>query len=284
MAWIRETMDYGYDPTVAEPGPVFVPPRPATPPPRHRTVNALWLPPVGKQTTPSCFVWASTYGLATFAAAQAGNYAPNVASLQASPDYTYVKVLAEESIQPDTCVGGQVTSCFQFLRSNGGTPSVQTAPVYEHCANVWTAYGTQTLPPNQSFDVTGWVKISVTGSEGLENVRVMIAAGVPLAYGTSLYTDFGSYDGTPNPYVGSGQIKINPTTNKPAGHVMMIIGYNDDLGVGGAVLLQNSFGTGWGAAWNPYYNGSCGYVWMAYSTFQALAQGHAFYIDSITSG
>ena len=283
MASIHDTMDYGYDPTVAEPGPIFVPPRPATPPPSNATVNAELLPPpVGKQTTPSCFVWASTYGLATFAAAKGGNYAPNVASLQASPDYTYVKVLEGESILVDNCVGGQVTSCFNFLNNNKGTPSVQTAPVFEGCANVWTAYGGTTLPSNQSFDVTGWKKISVAGSEGLENVRVMIAQGVPLAYGTSLYTDFRHYDGTPNPYVGNGDIRINPTTNKPVGHVMMIIGYNDDLGAG-AVLLQNSLGTGWGTAWNPYYDGS-GYVWMAFKAFQALAQGHAFYITSIASG
>jgi hypothetical protein len=31
-------------------------------------------------------------------------------------------------------------------------------------------------------------------------------------------------------------------------------------------------------------DGSGGYVWMAYSTFQTLAQGQAFYISSITSG
>jgi hypothetical protein len=136
MASIHDTMDYGYDPTVAEPGPVFVPPRPATPPPSNATVNAELLPPVRKQTTPNCFVWASTYGLATFAAAKAGNYAPNVASLQASPDYTYVKVLEGESILVDNCVGGQVTSCFNFLNDNKGTPSVQTAPVFEGCANV----------------------------------------------------------------------------------------------------------------------------------------------------
>ncbi|MFZ0497492.1 MAG: hypothetical protein WBE80_06675 [Methylocella sp.] len=117
-ASIHDTMDFGYDPAVAEPGPVFVPPRPATLPPSNATVNAELLPPVGEQTTPSCFVWASTYGLATFAAVKAGNYAPNVATLQASPAYTYVKVLERENIQSNTCVGGQVTSCFQFLQSH----------------------------------------------------------------------------------------------------------------------------------------------------------------------
>ena len=40
------------------------------------------------------------------------------------------------------------------------------------------------------------------------------------------------------------------------------------------MLIQNSFGSGWGSQWN----GNGGYVWMAYTTFQALAQGTAFYI------
>jgi len=49
---------------------------------------------------------------------------------------------------------------------------------------------------------------------------------------------------------------------------MMIIGYDDAQG---AVLIQNSFGTKWG---------SDGLIWMAYATFQAMAQGAAFYISS----
>ena len=37
----------------------------------------------------------------------------------------------------------------------------------------------------------------------------------------------------------------------------------------GAVYVQNSFGAAWGTN---------GYVWMAYRTFQAMAEGTAFYI------
>ena len=40
---------------------------------------------VGEQTMPSCFVWASTYWLATFAAAQAGNYSRSEAFKPAEP-------------------------------------------------------------------------------------------------------------------------------------------------------------------------------------------------------
>ncbi len=53
---------------------------------------------------------------------------------------------------------------------------------------------------------------------------------------------------------------------------MLIIGYDDNKGGDGvgAVLIQNSQGTAWGSE---------GYVWMAYETFQALAEGDACYVD-----
>jgi C1A family cysteine protease len=47
---------------------------------------------------------------------------------------------------------------------------------------------------------------------------------------------------------------------------MLIIGYDDSLG---AIRLQNSQGTEWGSG---------GYVWIAYTTFQTLAQGTALYV------
>lgn len=53
---------------------------------------------------------------------------------------------------------------------------------------------------------------------------------------------------------------------------MMIIGYGDSYnGNQDAVLIQNSFGADWG---------SNGLIWMAYATFQAMAQGGVLYIPS----
>ena len=84
-------------------------------------------------------------------------------------------------------------------------------------------------------------------------MRAIIASGQPLAYCTHLYTDFPSYKGDPPTYVGNGQWLCNKRTHKKAGHCMMIIGYDDDrvyppvpdnsVGLKGAVLIQNSFGT-----------------------------------------
>jgi len=97
---------------------------------------------------------------------------------------------------------------------------------------------------------------------------------VPLACGLSLFTDFPAYGRAGPiavPYVGDGRILVRPDGRR-AGHCLLVVGYDDDLG---AVLLRNSFGPGWGIAWA----GSGGHMWMAYRTFQALAQGSACFID-----
>jgi len=87
-----------------------------------------------------------------------------------------------------------------------------------------------------------------------------------LAYGTALGENWSSYKGGA-PY--TADRKMIGKNGKPAGHCMLIVGYDDDRDEG-VVLIQNSEGTGWGAE---------GYVWMTYKTFQFLAQGDAYYIE-----
>jgi hypothetical protein len=282
---IYETFNYGYDPSVPERIPLEAPPKPATAPGPSAYVDTTYLPPVGHQTTPSCFVWSSTYGCATFAAAQQGKFQPKTTSNQASPDYTYIQILIELGMASDTCTGGQILSCFEYLNSKQGTPNIGTAEIEVGCDNAWSNYGGGGLQADGRFQVLAWKGMPLNnGAAGLANMRTVIAAGTPIAYGTYLYTDFPPYKGSPSPYVGNGQwlySKTDPT--KKVGHCMMIIGYNDDMPYGdnkGAVLIQNSFGTSWGST----YNGSGGYVWMAYDTFQTMAEGGGLYITSIASG
>ena len=275
---IYQTFDYGYDLTVPENIPVVAPPKPATAPPAQATVNASCLPPVGKQTTPSCFVWASTYGITTFAAAQTYNLDPNDTTNQASPIFTYIKVLERQGFANNDCVGGKIAWCLSFLASNGGTPSMSAAPDETGCDAAWTSWGScNTSTPDSNFQPTAWASMTLKGSTGLDNMRNLISQGTPIAYGTHLYTDFPPYDGTPSPYVGNGKLLYNKNTGNLVGHCMMIIGYDDTMGTDGAVLIQNSFGSSWGGQWN----GNGGYVWMAYSTFQAIAEGGGVYIGSM---
>lgn len=275
MSTIYDTFDFGYDPRIPEePRPRLAPRLAALP--SSAMVNKSLLPPVGKQTMPNCFVWSSAYGAATFWAAQSSNTPPTTSNLQASPDYTYIKVEMANNVPSGACVGGQITKVLNFLESNQGTPSLQGAPNCQTCSENWGAYGPQgstIAPGSPSFAIPGYSSTTVTGPDGLNNMRQVIASGVPLAYGTYLYTDFPSYDGSVTPYIGSGIYLINKNTGAWAGHCMLIIGYNDAYqgpdGSIGAVCIQNSFGPDWG---------SNGYVWMAYPTFQAMAQGTAFYI------
>jgi C1A family cysteine protease len=254
--------DYGYDPTVDEPIEI-TPPTAALALPSSAMVNSKYLPPVGQQHTPNCCAWASTYGLATFTAAKAGNYTPNTSDLQASSAYIYIGVMKQDGIAQDVCRGSQFSSYFEIL-AQGGTPTMAQAPYEPNCTTLWQDYGSQSLDPDAAFTIK---TVAAVNAKVPEQVKQIIASGFALAYGTSLYTDFPHYDGTPKPYVGSKVILKNPKTGKPAGHCMLIIGYDDTVG-SGAFYIQNSFGTGWG---------SNGYIWMAYETFTTLAQGKAFY-------
>lgn len=258
--------DYGYDPTIDEPIEITPAPLPELLLPPSAMVNTDYLPPVQKQSTPNCAAWASTYGLATFTAAKAGNYSPTDASQQASSAYIYIGVLEEDGKDQDTCTGSQLTSYFKILK-NGGTPSMSQAPYNPECAELWTLYGSQSLSADPTFAISSFAAVDARDPY---QVKQIIAVGGALAYGTSLYTDFRTYTGTPSPYVGNGVIWINPKTGKNIGHCMLIIGYDDNCGPG-AFRIQNSSGPDWG---------DNGFVWMAYDTFTTLAQGAAFYVTA----
>jgi hypothetical protein len=259
---LHASADYGYDPTIDEPVELQAPAAVATLPPAAQ-VDATYLPPVGRQTTPSCTAWASTYGLATFTAAHRGSYSPASATQQASPAYIYIQVL-EQNGSSSTCTGSAMSPYFTLLDA-GGTATLAAAPE-EPCPLLWKDYGGgQSLPLDAAFDV-GTVR--AVASTDLRSIKTILLLGGALAYGTHLYQDFPGYDGSPVPYVGDGKILMNSRTGKPAGHCMLIIGYDDGVG-DGALLIQNSWGTGWGAN---------GQVWMAYDTFTALAQGKVFYV------
>ena len=248
---IHASANYGYDPTIEEAHELWEPAVTVKLPPAA-SVDTTYLPPVGTQTTPSCTAWASTYGLATFTAARAGNYSPQSTSQQASPAYIYVQVL--EQINQSTCLGTPFGPYFQILDA-GGTVTMATAPEAP-CSTLWTDYGGQTLAPDAAFDVG---KVVACKPANLALIQAVLNWGGALAFATRLYQDFPCYRGCPVTYVGDGRILMNKTTGGPAGHCMLIVGYDDDLH---ALRIQNSWGTGWG---------DHGFVWMDYDTFTTLA-------------
>jgi C1A family cysteine protease len=255
-------VNLGYDPTRREPVKTTRPPRPDVLPSKT-FVGGKWLPPVQNQgSCPSCAAWSSTYGLATFFAAKAGDYSPSDPALQASPAYIYIQVMQQDGMSNDDCQGSQLSSYFALLEQ-GGTPTRAQAPSGGGCDAFWSEYSGGGLQADAAFTLTGkWVDASTN----LDDVKAVLASGRPLVYGTSLYTDFSGYAGNPKPYVGNGIIWMSNGT--PVGHCMLIVGYDDEMA---AFYIMNSFGEKWG---------SKGYVWMAYDTFSALSQGQAAYATS----
>lgn len=263
---------YGYDPTIHTSRPVSRPRYVETLPSSH-SVPSKFLPPVGQQGTSenegypgTCCAWATTYGLATFTAAKAGKVDPSTPAGQASPAFIYIQVLNDNHATSGTCGDTGFDSYFKLLAANG-TPTMQTAPYVADCTQLWQKYANANLTCDAAFEISPirWVEVS-----DLDSVKQVLASNRALAYGTHLYTDWPDYQGEPVPYVGNKVPKIG-NNGKPVGHCMLIIGYDDNKGGEGigAVLIQNSQGTTWGSE---------GYVWMAYETFQALAEGQASYV------
>lgn len=269
---------YGYDPDVQEPGTPETPQRSGQLPPAA-SVKTEWLPPVGRQTMPNCFVWATVYGLATFHAARKSNTPPTTPDRQAGPDYAYIRYQLANKRGENTCEGGQIVKCLNWLRDNGGTPSLAAAPnigrqkATSSCDANWADYGTRAIQPDPMFCIPEHKLAKITGPGGLDNLRTVIAKGMPIAFGVYLYSDFPRYRATSSPYVGNGHWLRN-ADGKKAGHVMLITAYDDAYSANtGAVRVQNSFGKRWGQD---------GFVWMTYDTLEKMSQGGGVYVpDSV---
>lgn len=269
-----ELTAYGYDPDVPEPGTLETPQRLGALP-AAASVKTEWLPPVGRQTMPNCFVWASVYGLATFYAARKSNTPPSTPARRAGPDYAYIRYQQANKLAENTCKGGQIVKCLNWLRANGGTPSLAAAPnlgrrkSMSSCEANWGDYGSRTIDPDPMFRIPEHKMTRITGPDGLNNLRTVIAKGIPIAFGVYLYSDFPHYRGTPSPYVGNGQWMHN-AAGKKVGHVMLITAYDDSRTTStGAVRVQNSFGKRWGEG---------GFVWIAYDTLEKMSQGAGVYV------
>lgn len=284
---LPDDFDYGFDLSAETPGDFAELPA-VTPLPPAAWVNLDFVPPPGDQgACPSCCSWASVYGLASFKAGKDGGYKPDKLKLQASPGYVYIMVMQAMNMTPGSCHGSGFADYFTILNAEGA-PTMEDAPYplipgvvspadssdlkpvqaeVSQCEEIWNLYAHGKPKLNPAFKIKESIKIS---TRVLENIKQVLAAGHPVAYGTSLYTDFKTYDGKTVPYVGNGKIWMNNKTGKPVGHCMMILGYDDNCNNTGtgAFLIQNSQGDEWGEK---------GRVWMSYLTFEILAQGSGHY-------
>ncbi len=108
----------------------------------------------------------------------------------------------------------------------------------------------------QNFKANKYYRLDPPGtsaSELLNRVRRFIAAGYPSMFGFTVYSSMpGSGDG-------KGEIPYpEPGDSVRGGHAVVAVGYDDGKRIGsrrGALLIRNSWGTGWGengCGWLPY--------------------------------
>jgi C1A family cysteine protease len=101
---------------------------------------------------------------------------------------------------------------------------------------------------------------TATTAQTLLNIKTYLAAGFPSMFGFPVYPE---YD---NPAPGGLIGYPSPSEGSRGGHANVAAGYDDTLKIGndvGALLVRNSWGTGWGLA---------GYGWLSYKyVLQGLA-------------
>jgi C1A family cysteine protease len=107
----------------------------------------------------------------------------------------------------------------------------------------------------RNFSTVKYVRldpVNATPEQVLGNIRNYLAAGLPSMFGFPAYDEYlnaGADGKVPFP---------GPASQLDGGHANVAVGYDDHLAIGpdtGALLVRNSWGTGWGMhgyGWLPY--------------------------------
>lgn len=103
----------------------------------------------------------------------------------------------------------------------------------------------------QNYQAIQYVRldpINVTGENLLKTIKVNLAANIPSMFGFTVYSSIYNVDKGKIPYPSSGDSIVG-------GHAIMAVGYDDSMVITnadnktiGAILIRNSWGTGWGDA------------------------------------
>jgi C1A family cysteine protease len=114
----------------------------------------------------------------------------------------------------------------------------------------------------QNYQAINYYRLDPPGTSSaqlLDRIKSNLAAGLPSMFGFTVYNSYGQASTTGKfPYPTAGEKIIG-------GHAIVAVGYDDNIKIKnanpgatetkGALLIRNSWGTGWGAAgygWLPY--------------------------------
>jgi len=116
----------------------------------------------------------------------------------------------------------------------------------------WTENPAYAPAPDAAKQVAELDPSPLTGAQVLQNIKNYLAAGFPSMFGFPVYDEYMHIPA-------NGQAAFPaPTSRLYGGHANVAVGYDDNLTINGdqgALLVRNSWGTGWGLG---------GYAWLSY--------------------
>lgn len=206
-------------------------------------------PPIGDQGQyGTCVAWAVAYNLKTALNGMDKGYS---AGQLASPANQYSPRDLFTAIPDDrkgsSCNGTNFTDALDLLQERG-VASLQTVP--------YTALGDcsqSNVQPDWTTEASNnkikyWRKINPS----VDDIKKNIANNIPVVFAAKLSDNFMTWN--------SDNVLSSNTTYNSVGqhayHALVIGGYDDNMGSGGAFKVINSWGRNWG---------SQGYIWIDYN-------------------
>jgi C1A family cysteine protease len=206
------------------------------------------MPPIGDQGQQgSCVAWSVGYGLRSYYTKKVEQADTSKPENVPSPAYIYNYQNAGTGEPACLDTGMEVWQALNILKA--GVVSMTDLPYNDKkCAD----------PPSvamqssaRKFRIDSWEFIK---PDDLNTMKAELAQGNPLAMAMTLADSFQGYN--------TDHVYTRPSFEQTGGgHAMVIVGYDDTKQ---AFRVQNS----WAADW-----GDKGFVWIAYDTFKADAEG-----------
>ena len=213
----------------------------------------------------TCEAQAFAYGLGSYTAARAPDGASNWDAAQAGNEVSaaYQFALAINNGFATCPKGGQVTQYLSRL-SGFGSPSTSDVPYQPSCAYFSQIDLTKAYPDASRLRIGSFATFPINGSASISQIQAYLANGQAVGFSGRVFQNYS------NPSMNNGVFYDTANNIIPnSGHGQLLVGYDNNIGTPGnkgALLVQNSFGTGW----PPATSGSLappGKLWWSYDTF-----------------